>query len=66
VIGLIGGFGTSRALFTIIKMPTLFSKTTRLILVALTSVDLTGCLVNIPLVFAALVIRANRDKLYSA
>lgn len=65
VIGLIGGFGNSRVLFTFVKMPTLFSRTTRLILVALAIVDLTGCLVNIPLVFAVLAIRPDRDELYT-
>ena len=61
VIGLIGGFGNSRVHFTFVKMPTMFIKTTRRILVALTTVGLTGCLVNI-LEFAELVIRVDCKK----
>lgn len=64
-IGVIGGFGNSRVIFIFFKTPTLFSKTTRLILTALAAVDLTGCLVNIPLAFAALVLRPARDELHT-
>ncbi|KAJ7365064.1 hypothetical protein OS493_007706 [Desmophyllum pertusum] len=64
VICIIGGLGNSRVIIIFVKTPTLFSKTTRLILTALATVDFTGCLVNIPLAFGVLVLRPGRDELF--
>ena len=63
LIAIIGGVGNTLVLVVLKKTP--MKKTTRYITAMLATNDLLGCLVNIPLAFASVIVRPPEDTLYS-
>ena len=64
MIAVNGVVGNTLVLLVLKKTPTLFRKTTRYITASLATIDLLGCLVNVPMAFTAIVVRPPEDTLY--